>query len=295
MPDGATRAEFAAGLHAALVRRGLPLARVQARLAAADHPVALSTLSQWQHGHRVPRSPRSLAVVAELERILETPPGALTVLAGLVSAGTADRVRQVVTYAGAFTHLVQELGATSYGALETLGTHDRVTLDAVGALRRRRTVTVLRATAPTDRHVIAHGMDPGGDVDKVTVRARSGCRLGRVLRDAEAGVVAAELHFDRWLGVGDTVVPEVQIDHTDVVPSTEFYRWSTTPVPLLVVEAHFDRALVPTTVQAYSRPRSDAPDTTSQELPIVGGDRVHLVRQPADPGVEGIRWTWPGR
>ena len=72
-----TRLAFGEALRVAVANRGLSLRRVQAHLGAAGHPVALSTLSQWQHGRRVPASPRSLAVVEELERV---PAGTLRAL-----------------------------------------------------------------------------------------------------------------------------------------------------------------------------------------------------------------------
>ena len=71
------RVAFGEALRVAVANRGLSLGRVQAHLGAAGHPVALSTLSQWQHGRRVPASPRSFAVVDELERVLRVPAGTL--------------------------------------------------------------------------------------------------------------------------------------------------------------------------------------------------------------------------
>ncbi|WP_409484928.1 hypothetical protein [Arsenicicoccus dermatophilus] len=295
MRDGSASTEFAAALHEAVHRRGLPLSRVQVRLASMGHPVAVSTISQWQRGHRVPRSERSLAVVDALEQVLDAPRGSLRALALAVppAAPGAGRPQPLAGYDATFRRLVAELGlGSSYPSVETVSAHEHLTLLADRTLRRRTTLAV-RATCTTDRHAVAHEIDPGGDVHQVTVRAGGGCRLGRVLRDPAAGVVVAELHFDRWLGAGDTAVLQTQVEDTNQVPRTEFFRWSTHPVPVLVLEATFDRAMVPTTVQAFSRPRVQAPDRTCDELPITGGDRVHLVRQPAEPGNHGLRWTWP--
>lgn len=295
MRDGSASTEFAEALHEAVHRRGLPLSRVQARLAAMGHPVAVSTISQWQRGHRRPRSERSLAVLDALEQVLEAPRGSLRALAlAHPCAPSVLAPRHPLTCDGeAFRLLVGRMGLSSSQALvETLGVHDHLTLTADRTVRRR-TALVLRATGATDRHAVAHEVDPGGDVHQVTVRARSGCRLGRVLRDPGAGMVVAELHFDRWLGAGDTAVLETQVDDTNRLPRTEFHRASTRQVPLLVMEAAFDRSRVPSTVQAFSRPRSGSLGPSSLELPIIGGDRVHLVRQPAEPGNHGLRWTWP--
>ena len=64
-------AALSGGIAAAQAPKPKPLAKNKAKvahLAATGHSVALSTLSQWQHGRRVPASPRSFAVVEELER-----------------------------------------------------------------------------------------------------------------------------------------------------------------------------------------------------------------------------------
>ncbi|WP_050346625.1 hypothetical protein [Arsenicicoccus sp. oral taxon 190] len=289
-PAGTSR--FAAALEEALSRRRLPLARVQARLAAVGLPVAVSTLSQWQHGHRVPRSPRSLAVVDELERILAVPAGSLRQLVDEADDRPVPG-RPVVSYAEAYDNLLEQLGMQATPPLEILGAHDRILLDHRGSLVSRRTTMALRMTAATDRQAIAHGVDPGGDVDLVRITAIAGCRLGRVVRDRAAGVVVAELHFDRRLSAGETVVHEVEIEDGNDALAHDYFRWSLSEIPLLVLEVTFDRRLVPTTVHEFARRRSDAPDAETRELSLAGGDHVHVVHQPAAAGVHGIRWSWP--
>lgn len=285
------RDAFGEALRVAVANRGLSLARVQAHLAATGHPVALSTLSQWQHGRRVPASPRSFAVVEELERVLRVTPG---VLRGLVEPGVGGSgAAAVVSYDAAFTRLVDQLGAAHRRALATLGAHDRLQVDAKGAMVQRRTTMTMRVESGTDRYVVAHGVETGGDVDLVTVSALGGCRLGRVLRDREAEVVAVELHFDRWLSPGDTVVYDMQIDDANSVVSEGYYRWSSQETILLVTEVSFDRGRLPTHVSAFHRSHIDGPDRQTRELPLEQGDRVHLARHAAEPGVHGIRWDWP--
>lgn len=68
---------FHLALRAALAARGLPLHRVQHRLAAQGIKVGVTSLSYWQQGARRPRHPESLRAVTALERILELPDGAL--------------------------------------------------------------------------------------------------------------------------------------------------------------------------------------------------------------------------
>lgn len=287
------RHAFGEALRVAVANRGLSLARVQAHLAATGHSVALSTLSQWQHGRRVPSSPRSFAIVEELERVLRVTPG---VLRGLVEPGAGGSgAAAVVSYDAAFARLVDQLGATHRRALVTLGAHDRLRVDARGAMVQRRTTMTMRVESGTDRYVVAHGVETGGDVGLVTVSALGGCRLGRVLRDREAEVVAVEIHFDRWLAPGDTVVYDVQIDDANAVLSDGYYRWSSQETTLLVTQVSFDRGHLPAHVSAFHRSHIDGPDRLAHELPLEQGDRVHLARHAAEPGVRGIRWTWPER
>lgn len=286
-----TRLAFGEALRVAVANRGLSLGRVQAHLGAAGHPVALSTLSQWQHGRRVPASPRSFAVVEELERVLRVPAGTLRALLDDASTGRAA-CAPVVSYDEAFGRLVEQLDPSRRRALTPLGAHDRLQIDAKGAMVRRRTTMTMRVVAGTDRYVVAHGVETGGDVDLVTVSALGGCRLGRVLRDREAEVVAVEVHFDRWLAAGDTVVYDVQIDDANSVLSEGYYRWSAKETALLVTEVSFDRAQLPTRVDAFHRAHADGPDLRSHELALEHGDRVHLAQPGAAVGVHGIRWDW---
>ncbi|WP_068265287.1 helix-turn-helix domain-containing protein [Janibacter limosus] len=285
------RRAFGEALRAAVANRGLSLARVQAHLAVTGHSVALSTLSQWQHGRRVPASPRSFAVVEELERVLRVTPGLLRGLVEPDSAGSSTA--SVVTYDAAFARLVDQLGTTCRRALVALGAHDRLRLDARGVLVERHTTMTMRVAAATDRYVVAYGVETGGDVDLVTVRALRGCRLGRVLRDPEAEIVAVEVHFDRWLSPGDTVVYDIQINDANSVVSEGYFRWSSQETTLLVTEATFDRDFVPTQVSAFHQAHADGPDLQAHELTLEHGDRVHVARHSAEPGLHGIRWTWP--
>lgn len=285
------RRAFGEALRVAVANRGLSLARVQAHLAAAGQSVALSTLSQWQHGRRVPSSPRSFAVVEELERVLRVTPGGLRALVEPDACGSSTA--SVVSYDAAFGRLVDQLGSAQRRALVALGAHDRLRVDARGAMVQRRTTMTMRAESATDRYVVAHGVETGGDVERVTVSALAGCRLGRVLRDAEAEVVAVEVHFDRWLSPGDTVVYEVQVDDANAVLSDGYYRWSSQETALLVTEVSFDRDYLPTHVSAFHRAHADGPDLQAHELALEHGHRVHVARHAADPGVHGIRWSWP--
>lgn len=296
MPPPEPAPTFGDALHEAIGRRGLPLARVSARLAAAGYPVAQSTLSQWQRGRRLPRSPRSLSVVDELEAILDAPRGSLRSLAEAENAGGMLRARAVpvAVQASAIDEVVAELGVPARDMLSAISSHDVVEIGPTGCHVRRRTTMTMEAIGRTDRHVVAHTVDPGTDVSKVRFVGVRGCRLGRVVTVPEIGLAATELHFDRRLSPGDTVAFEFVVEDSASTLSPGYFRWVTQTQAVVAVEIVFDRDSHPSTVAGYERDHADAPaDRMCEELPLERGDRVHLVRSPADRGIHGIRWTWP--
>ncbi|MBO3143542.1 hypothetical protein [Dermatophilus congolensis] len=255
--------------------------------------MALSTISQWQHGHRLPRSPRSLAVVDELERILGTPPGALrTAAIGTPQSHRSDL--HVVDYAERLEALTADLGALPSAAFATLGNHDQVTIGPRGGLIRRRSLTVMRVMESTDRLVVTHVGEKNSDISQASIRPVRGTRLGRVLRDTETNLIAAQLLFDRTLDRGELIVHEVEFDLPGDTLARDYFHWVTHEVTLLTVEVTFDRTYRPSTTTSFFRPRSQAPDTCCHELRLDHGDRAVLVQQPASAGIHGIRWEWPG-
>src|SRR4051812_1528119 len=72
-----TTGPFDAALRAAVRARGLTLERLRAHLARRGVPIALSTLSDWQHGKRRPSVAGSLRAVLALEDVLGLPPKTL--------------------------------------------------------------------------------------------------------------------------------------------------------------------------------------------------------------------------
>lgn len=89
-------------------------------------------------------------------------------------------------------------------------------------------------------------------------------------------------------------VYDVQIDDANSMLSEGYYRWSAQETPLLVAEVSFDRAQLPTQVDAFHRGHADGPDVRSHELALEHGDRVHLAQHAAAVGVHGIRWEFAG-
>jgi hypothetical protein len=210
---------FHDAFRAAVRARGLSLDRLRARLVRRELSVALSSLSDWQHGRRRPAGERSRTVVRALEEILGVPVGALVRLLDEPSAlqSTLDDDR------GPLAELLDQLpGSRAVHAFDVLSGHDKVVIDA-----RRRTAsiwsrTAVRArTAGVDRYLVRYFGDAGCDIERVHVQALENCRLGRVMRHP-AGVLVAELLFDETLEAGQTWVFEDVVSDGTGAPSTEF-------------------------------------------------------------------------
>ncbi|MBO0510203.1 hypothetical protein, partial [Streptomyces beijiangensis] len=202
---------FHLALRAAIAVRGLPLQRVQNRLASRGIKVGVTSLSYWQQGARRPQRPESLRAVRALEDVLELPGESLLRLLGAESARAeverpATRsYRSLVESSGAVERLLGELELPADGGLHTVGHHERVRIGAGRELRGRDSEHVVRAHRDgIDRYLAIHRGDPGCDPAGVVVRAGENCRTGRVRWERESGVVVAELLFDARLRAGDT-------------------------------------------------------------------------------------------
>src|SRR2546423_11318741 len=80
---------FHDALRAAVGSRGLTLDRLRAHLARRGIPIALSTLSDWQHGKRRPAAEDSLRAVRALEEVLGLHPATLVRLLVAPAANAA--------------------------------------------------------------------------------------------------------------------------------------------------------------------------------------------------------------
>src|SRR5690349_20860512 len=142
---------FHLALRAALTARGLPLHRVQHRLAARGIKLGVTSLSYWQQGARRPRRPESLKAVRALEQILELPEGTLLrLLAAPEGAGPESTrpptrsYRALVSVGAAVEGLLAGMELPADGGLHTVGHHERVRIGAAGELLGRESQHVVR-------------------------------------------------------------------------------------------------------------------------------------------------------
>lgn len=292
---------FHLALRAALTARGLPLHRVQHRLAARGIKVGVTSLSYWQQGARRPRRAESLKAVRALEQILELPEGTLLRLLAVpepvAGAGTARpparSYRTLMSVGAAVEELLTGMELSPDGGLHTVGHHERVRIGPAGELLGRESQHVVRAHRDgVDRYVAVHHGDPGCAPARMRVRADENCRTGRIRRHPD-GVVVAELLFDARLRAGDTYVFGYGFEDGTGGRSSEYVRGFSYTGGQYVLQVRFDEAALPVRCRRFSRSGPDAPYGQVADLTPSGRHRsVHLVEQGVRRGILGIGWDW---
>ncbi|MBT2450094.1 hypothetical protein J7F03_24065 [Streptomyces sp. ISL-43] len=292
---------FHLALRAALTARGLPLHRVQHRLAARGIKIGVTSLSYWQQGARRPRRAESLKAVGALEQILELPEGTLLRLleapepAGPETARPPARsYRALFSVGAAVEGLLAGMELPADGGLHTVGHHERVRIGPAGQLLGRESQHVVRAHRDgVDRYIAVHHGDPGCDPARIRVRADENCRTGRIRRHPEAEVVVAELLFDARLRAGDTYVFGYGFEDGTGGRSAEYVRGFSYTGGQYVLQVRFDEAALPVRCRRFTRSGPDAPRGWLADLTPSGPHRaVHLVEQGVRRGVLGIGWDW---
>ncbi|MEU1629047.1 hypothetical protein ABZ746_27775 [Streptomyces sp. NPDC020096] len=286
---------FPVALRAALAARGLALNRVQHRLAQRGIRVGVTSLSYWQRGIRRPDRPESLRAVTALEEVLELPAHALTRLLGPRTAEqpVARPYRTVLGSASALEGLLAALEAPADGGLHTVVHYERVRIGAHRKLLSRDSHHVVRAHRDgIDRYLTIHQGDPGCDVERIRVAAVENCRVGRVRRHADSGVIVAELLFDGRLRSGETAVLGYRFEDGTGSLSDEYVRGFTYGGGGYVLQIAFDRGALPVRCRRFTRASAGAPRTGLVELTLNGHGTVHLVEPEVRAGVVGITWDW---
>ena len=293
---------FHAALREAIRERGLTLDRLRWHLARRGIPVALSSLSNWQHGHSRPEHTNSVRAVRALEEILRLPPTSLVRL--LTTADPLDaaagerghaRCRAGLDEAeGALAELLDAQPGSRECHFDVISRQDKLLVDANRRGSRLWTRIVVRAQRDgVDRYVVRLFGSPGGDVGRVRLHDLENCRLGRVQRHPTAPVMTAELLFDEVLGAGDTWVFEGWMSDPNGEPQTEHAHGFRHPVDNYALEVRFHPDALPVDCHAYAQPGLYDTRHRTAELTLNPHHAVHLVASNVTAGVLGIAWSWP--
>jgi hypothetical protein len=289
---------FHLALRSAIECRGLSLARLQYRLGQHGVQVAQSTLSYWQQGIRRPERAESLRAVTLLEEILRLPAGSLTVLLGsrrprgrwLNHVPGSRALAEVMTGSReAVDRLLDEIGSAP-GKVKVASLHEFLFLDAEGRLAKSELHHVVRAVSGrTDRLVALYAGDPGCDASRIDVRATVNCQVGRIRRDPDEGLVAAEILFGREVQDGETHAMRYEfLDGTADTPFPGHRRGFPFSGGHYLLFLQFDPARLPARCVYQSSRTNPAP----VELPMSPHSAVHVLEDDIQPGVLSLSCEW---
>jgi hypothetical protein len=284
---------FHAAFRAAVTYRGLTLERLRAHLARRGITVGLSSLSDWQLGHRRPAGANSLQAVLALEEILGLPPRALIRLLMTPVGGEVRTRRGLDEHSGVLADLLDELPGARDRTVDILNAHEKVSIDAdrrVAAIWLR---TVVRARRDgVDRYVVRFFGDPGCAVSRIAIDALENCRLGRVLRHP-AGVLVAEVLFGEALRAGETWVYETRIADGNGPQCTEHAHGFRYPGEQYVLEVRFDPAALPVDCHVFAQPGLYDERHRTADITLNAEHAAHLYAAGTETGLLGIGWRWP--
>jgi hypothetical protein len=272
---------FHAALRAAIRQRGLTLDRLRTHLARHGISVALSSLSDWQHGNVRPAHPNSLRAVAALEEILGLPGGALVdLLARTDPTGRPEAMHDL-------------LPGYRANDLDVVARQDKVFVDA----QRRASLVQVRAVTRArrdgvDRYFAHYYADGPISAGGVTITPLQRCQLGRIVHEPDKFVMASELLFDRALKAGDTWVFEYQVHHPDTETTAEYAHGIRGFEEHSLIEVQFHPETLPVDCHVYiQHGPGDAPERTADL--VLGNDcSVHHLETASTACWIGIRWTW---
>lgn len=303
----ATADSFAGALRRAIVDSGLGLERLQARLLARGVRLSTATLSYWQSGRSEPGRRSSLAALAHLEEVLKVPPGSLAAhLAKPVGAdqpgpvrGTLDdmlahvsplpepllrleqRYRPMLTPVS--EHHTLLVGDTC--CLESRWVRQVLTADVDGADRFLVTYRLADGDDASEQDVPDH---PRGDADIVPL---AHCYVGAVHRPPSSPWIAHELHFDRTLARGESIIIEYKQTGLGVWGADRTYEigWRQ-PLREFILEVQFSPDALPSSASSWQ----SALDGSGESVGAVSLDSTHcfrLIRHSLPPGRYGVRWS----
>ncbi|MBB5954006.1 hypothetical protein FHS29_000576 [Saccharothrix tamanrassetensis] len=299
--DTARTDTFAGALRAAIAERGLGLERIREHLAQHGVKVSLATLSYWQSGRSRPERRSSLAAIGHLEEILALPDGYLASLLG-PPRPRGRWLKRVPAQPMPISALwpepdqvdwaVRQVDTSWDGRLTRLSQHDFVTVGPDRGERAIRSRHVLRAEADgADRWVVIAQVDQP-DRQLPVLRPLRHCTVGRLVAHPEAGLVVAELLFDRTLCRGDSIVIEHElVNRPPYPPATDCGRKFRLPVREYVLEIAFDPSVRP--VECVQYRRSDGQGETVRPVEVDTGGALLGVALDIGPGSYGFRWKWP--
>ena len=307
---------FSRALQLAITRSGYKLSAIERRLAERGRPIARSTLSYWQQGHRQPERSQSQAALALLEEILEVPSGSLRDLVGpprprgrwLNYRRAGREWEDLWTDTDAIAQVLSSEQRRENSRFQELITVDTFSIGVSKELQWHEYQQLFRAREDgANRIVLLYRANPDVDIDAVRVEPLLNCRLGRQRTLPAAGIAAFELLLDRRLRAGEThfmsyrqISPPVTAatrerlagpngPHTDEMISGRVFR---SPIHSFVMHARFDPSMLPVRCFGVRLSRIGAREEIMSELPLTVQHTAHFSLQSSNPAAYAMRWEW---
>lgn len=290
---------FAEALRSAIQARGLGLERLQERLKDRGRSVSVATLSYWQNGRSVPSRPSSLVIVRDLEQVLEVEPGSLAGLLGpprrrgwRSGSPSEPQIAAQWPEPRVIDDVVGGVDLRWDHRLSRISQHDQYVVGPHRGAERCWSRLVLRAeSGGPDRWVsILHTDDP--EAPLADVRPLRRCRLGRMVRRPEQGLVVAELLFDRPLARGETVIVEYEVLNSEPYPTDANYqRKFRMPIREYVLEVSFHEDALPT--RCFEDFAVEGAGRRRRQVELDDSNTLHAVELSVGPGHLGFEWEWP--
>ncbi|MCS6712581.1 hypothetical protein JSY14_11330 [Brachybacterium sp. EF45031] len=288
--------DFAQVLRTALQRSPLSLASLSTALSVQGSPVTPATLSYWSQGRSRPQRRSSVAVVQNLESLLELEPGELLSCSGLDVGTTSGPPPQIPDrYAAVLRRAHEEWGIPWDEGLSRRLVTARYDVRPGQPLRCVYEVVAEATIDGASRYLLLlnprlYGLDGPAVVEGLT-----GCRTGRV-GYLPGGASMHELELPRPLSAGEVAILRFEVQtpgRSDLREVTRFGAWSIHPTDLLACAVRFPRGHRPRWYRrSILRLEADGEFVTQDGpvLPVRGRD-IAAVASDVGVGQVWVEWS----
>ncbi|WP_334151591.1 hypothetical protein [Microbacterium sp.] len=285
---------FSSAFSAALSASGISLSSLRRRLIARANPISTATLSYWRSGERTPEGATSLAVVDDIERLLDLPTGALVrLIPERVRLGTLHAPHNPFTEEQIRSALAETLAILDAPPLDiTRELSSQVVADvaADGLLRRRTARTLIQSVVPQPVDHVTYTLLSEVDTIERPEMTVHGARIVRDHLHASGHVYAYVMQLDQPLTLGASTMIEVTME------SRQEYAWQpetgayvVRPIHDLVLWTRFHPDAVPDWIEELEQTDDTEGPVTR---PLRPQPSVHQSRRDFGPGTLGIRWGY---
>lgn len=282
------RDPFTESFHQLMQSSGMTLVQLQAELAARDVNVALSTLSYWRSGGRRPEGRRSVAIVAEIERVLGVDPTTLTGRLPSEQRALIERdVTDIPDHGEEFEYLLQQLGDVRPDDLTEISTHITLDVDRRGDIRGFSFRTLWRAVRNGVSYApLVLAIPPVSEPPRLL--STIGCTPGPLARGRTPSAFGIPLVLDGKPAEGDYTLTEIRGEFSPGFSVSQMDHSLTTGITELLMWVRFAPDRLPSRAESWMRREG----VLSSEPVRLDGVSLFARHSHVPGGQAGIRWHW---